>query len=59
MQWDDSLSPMGCRSDGKMGWSGAGVGGRMEGGAVKVGMRGVESGGGGTEEGGGWREGML
>ena len=40
-----------------MGWSRAGVGGRMEGGAVRVGMRGVESGGGGTEEGvGGGKE---
>ena len=35
----------GGRSVGKMGWIGAGVGGRMEGGAVRVGMRGVESGG--------------
>ena len=59
LQWDYRLSPRGWRSVGKMGWIGAGVGGRMEGGAVRVGMRGVESGGGGTEEGGGWREGML
>ena len=52
---------------GKWGGLGRGVGGRMEGGAVRVGMRGVESGGkmgwigagvGGRMEGGAVRVGM-
>ena len=61
LQWDYRLSPRGGRSVGKMGWIGAGVGGRMEGGAVRVGMRGGgewwENGvdwGGGRWKNGGW-----